>query len=212
FRRSRARFVNENRIIGGPAINMRIFHRLFVLRAGVAASILIFLWAIAVGPEPPARIIISPDELVRAVTIQRDSLVNLCLMERVDPNGRDAQGRTPLLVATSQQDWKMARRLLDAGAAVDLADKNGFTPLMAAAMHGELEMFQLLLARSTNLRPEIPCLDGQNLLSFALDGGNQDIIETVLQRLPPAQEWAASTRRALSKALQGGKNDEIRLL
>ncbi|HTG53070.1 MAG TPA: ankyrin repeat domain-containing protein, partial [Candidatus Tectomicrobia bacterium] len=126
-------------MIGGPAINRRIFHRRFVLRAGVAALILILLWAIAVGPEPPSHITISPDELVRAVAIQRDSLVDLCLMERVDPNGRDGQGRTPLLIATSQQDWKTARRLLDAGAVVDLPDKNGFTPLMAAAMHGDLE-------------------------------------------------------------------------
>jgi ankyrin repeat protein len=191
---------------------MRMFQRRFLLRAGVAASILILLWAIVVGPEPPARIIISPDELVRAVTIQRDSLVDLCLSERVDPNGRDGQRRTPLLIATSQQDWKTARRLLDAGAAVDLADKNGFTPIMAAAMHGEVEMFQLLLARSTNFHPETPCLDGQDLLSFALDGGNRELIETVLQRLPPAQDWTASTRRALSRALQAGKNDEIRLL
>src|SRR5262245_36504117 len=103
FRRSRARFLDENRIIGGPAINMRIFHRRFVLRAGAAALILILLWAIAIGPEPPSRIIISPDELVRAVAIQRESLIDLCLMERVDPNGRDEQGRTPLLIATSQQ-------------------------------------------------------------------------------------------------------------
>ena len=189
-----------------------MFQRRFLLRAGVAASVLILLWAIVVGPEPPARIVISPDELVRAVTIQRDSLVDLCLSERVDPNGRDGQGRTPLLIATSQQDWKIARRLLDAGAAVDLADKNGFTPIMAAAMHGDVEMFQLLLARSSNFHPETPCLDGQDLLSFALDGGNPDVIETVLQRLPPAQDWTASTRRALSRALQAGKNDEIRLL
>jgi len=133
-------------------------------------------------------------------------------MERVDPNGRDEQGRTPLLIATSQQDWKTARRLLDAGAAVDLADKNGFTPVMAAAMHGDLEMFQLLLARSTNLHPEKPCTDGQDLLSFALDGGHQEIIKTVVQRLPMMPEWTASTRRALARALQAGKNDEIRLL
>ena len=189
-----------------------MFQRRFVLRAGVVASILIFLWAIAVGPEPPARIIISPDELVRAVTIQRDSLVDLCLIERVDPNGRDTQGRTPLLIATSQQNWKTAHRLLDAGAAVDFADKNGFTPIMAAAMHGDVEMFQLLLTRSTNLHPETPCLDGQDLLSFALDGGNPEIIKTVLQRLPPAQEWTASTRRALARALQAENKDEIRLL
>jgi ankyrin repeat protein len=173
---------------------------------------LILLWAIVIGPEPPAHIIISPAELVRAVTIQRESLINLCLMERVDPNGRDSLGRTPLLIAVSQQDWNTARRLLDVGAAVDLADNNGFTPLMAAAMHGNVEMFQLLLARSANLHPENPCLDGQDLLSFALDGGDPEIIQTVLQRLPPTQEWTASTRRALSRALQAGRNDEIRLL
>ena len=133
-------------------------------------------------------------------------------MEHVDPNGRDAQGRTPLLIAASQEDWKTARRLLDAGAVTDFADKNGFTPLMAAAMHGEPKMFALLLTRSTNLHPEIPCADGQDLLGFALDGGNQEIIKTVLERLPPAQEWTAGTRRALSRALQAGKKDEIRVL
>src|SRR5205823_13272913 len=212
FRRSRARLLDENRIIGDRAINLRIFHRRFVLRAGVVALILIVLWAIAIGPEPPARITISPDELVRAVTIQRDSLVDLCLMERVDPNGRDGQGRTPLLIATSQQDWKTARRLLHAGAAVDLTDKNGFTPAMAAAMHGDLEMFALLLARSTNLHPDKPCTDGQDLLSFALDGGDPKIIEAVEQRLPIKSDWTTSTRRALSRALQAGKNYEIWLL
>ena len=199
-------------MIGSPTINMRMFQRRFVLRAGVLALVLIALWAIAIGPEPPARITISPDELVRAVTIQRESLIDLCLIERVDPNGHDAQGRTPLLIATSQQDWKTARRLLDVGAAVDLADKNGFTPVMAAAMHGDLEMFRLLLVRSTNLHPEKPCADGQDLLALALDGGNPEVIKTVLERLPPAQEWTASARRALARAFQAGKKDEIRLL
>jgi ankyrin repeat protein len=191
---------------------MRIFQRRFVLRAGVVALILILLWAIVIGPEPPTRVAISPDELVRAVTIQRESLIDLCLIERVDPNGHDAQGRTPLLIAMSQEDWKTARRLLDAGALVDLADQKGFTPIMAAAMHGDLEMFQLLLTRSTDLHPEKPCVDGQDLLAFALDGGNPEVIKTVLERLPQAQEWTASARRALARALQAGKKDEIRLL
>ena len=106
---------------------MSAFKRRIVFWAGVV--LLILLWAIAVGPEPPARISMSPEELVRAVTIQRESLIDLCLLEHVDPNGRDAQGRTPLLIETSQQDWKTARRLVDAGANVDLADKNNFTPL-----------------------------------------------------------------------------------
>jgi ankyrin repeat protein len=210
--RSHSRFIDGRRIIDGPTIKMRRLQWRFLLRAGGAALVLILLWGVAIGPEPPARVTISPDELVRAVTIRRDSLIDLCLIEHVDPNGRDSQGRTPLLIATSQQDWKTARRLLESGAVVDLADKNGFTPVMAAAMHGELEMFQLLLAHSTNLHPETPCHDGQDLLSFALDGGNPEIIKTVLERLPATQEWTSSTRRALSRAFQAGKHNEIRML
>jgi ankyrin repeat protein len=208
--RSDSILVDEVRIIGDPTLFMRKFKRRFVF--GAAIVLLVLLWTIAIGPEPPARISISPDELVRAVTIRRDSLIDLYLMERVDPNGRDAQGRTALLIATSQQDWKTARRLIDAGALVDAADSNGFTPLMAAAMHGNAEMFQLLLARTTNLRPEVPCADGRDLLGLALDGGNAQIIQTVIERLPPAAEWTTSTRRALIAALQAANKDRIRLL
>ncbi|MGC2353790.1 MAG: ankyrin repeat domain-containing protein [Candidatus Udaeobacter sp.] len=189
---------------------MRAFKRQFVFGAGVV--LLVLFWAIAVGPEPPSRISISPEELVRAVTIQRDSLIDLCLIEHVDPNGRDAQGRTPLLIATSQQDWKTARRLVDAGAQVDLADKNGFTPLMAAATHGNVAMFQLLLTRSTGLQAEAQTKDGQDLLGLALDGGNPEIIKTVVERLPPMPQWKTSTRRALNAALQVGNKQQIRSL
>ena len=191
---------------------MRVLKRRFVFRAGVVVLILIFLWAMAIGPEPPARVVISPSELVRAVTIQRESLINLCLIEHVDPNGRDAQGRTPLLIATSQQDWKTARRLVDAGALVDVADKNGFTPLMAATMHGNLAMFQLLLARSANLHAEARCADGRDLLGFALDGANPEIIKTVEERLPQMRQWTSSTRRAFTRTLQAGDREQIRLL
>jgi ankyrin repeat protein len=189
---------------------MRKFKRRFVFAAGVV--VLILFWAIAVGPEQPARISISPEELVRAVTIHRDSLIDLCLIEHVNPNGHDAQGRTPLLIAASQEDWKTARRLVDAGALIDPADKNGFTPLMAAAMHGNLEMFRLFLVRTANLHPEARTKDGRDLLGTALDGGNPEIVEIVLERLPAAPQWTSSTRRALTAALQAGKKEQIRLL
>ncbi len=208
--RRSAAFLDEGRILSSPTLFMSAFKKRFVFAAGVV--LLVLFWAIAVGPEPPARISISPEELVRAVTIQRDSLIDLCLIEHVDPNGRDAQGRTPLLIATSQQDWKTARRLVDAGAKVDLADKNGVTPLMAAAMHGNVAMFQLLLTRSTNLHAEVQTKDGQDLLGLALDGGNPQIIKTVIERLPPMPQWKTSTQRALNAALQAANKDQIRSL
>jgi len=210
FNRSSATFLDDARIISGPTLFMRAFKRRFVFAAGVV--LLILFWTIAVGPEPPARISISPGELVRAVTIQRDSLIDLCLIEHVAPNGRDAQGRTPLLIAMSQQDWKTARRLVDAGALVDVADANGFRPLMAAAMHGNLEMFRLLLVRTADLHAEAPTNDGRDLLGTALDGGNPEIVEIVLERLPLMSQWTRSTRRALNAALQARNKDQIRLL
>jgi ankyrin repeat protein len=198
------------RIIAGPTLHMRVFKRRFVFRIGVV--LLILFWATALGPEPPARISISPSELVRAVTIRRDALIELCLIDHVDPNGRDAQGRTPLLIATSQQDWKTAQRLMGAGALVDLADKNGFTPLMAAAVHGNPDIFRELLARSTNLHAEARCKDGSDLLGMALDGGNSEIVRATMERLPAMPQWRTSTRRALQTVLRTGDKSEIQLL
>jgi ankyrin repeat protein len=202
--------LDKARIISGRTLHMRVFTRRFVFRSGVL--LLILFWATALGPEPPARISISPSEFVRAVTIQRDSLIESCLIDHVDPNGHDAQGRTPLLIATSQQDWKTAQRLIGADALVDLADKNGFTPLMAAAMHSNLEIFRELLARSTNLHVEARCKDGNDLLGLALDGGNSEIVRSVVKRWPTMPKWRSSTRRALQAALMTGDKGEIQLL
>src|SRR5205814_2868342 len=197
-------------IIPGSTLHMRVIKRRFVFR--IVVILLILFWATALGPEPPARISISPSELVRAVTIQRDSLIELCLIDHVDPNGHDAQGRTPLLIATLQQDWKTAQRLLGAGALVDLANKSGFTPLMAAAMHGNLEIFRELLVRSANLHAEARSKDGNDLLGLALDGGNPNIVKYVLERWPTLREWRTSTRRALQAALMTGDRNQIQLL
>jgi ankyrin repeat protein len=197
-------------IIAGPTLHMRVFKRRFVFRAGVV--LLILFWVTVLGPEPPARISISPSELVRAVTIQRDSLIELCLIDHVDPNGHDGQGRTPLLIAASQQDWKTTQRLIDAGAVVDLADKNAFTPLMAAAMYGNPEIFRELLTRSTNLHAEAHLKDGGDLLGMALDGGNREIVRSVVEHLPAMPQWRSSTRRALQSALMTGDKGEIQSL
>src|SRR5206468_1399680 len=89
---------------------------------------------------------------------------------------------------------------------------NGFTPLMAAAMHGNLEIFRELLARSTNLRAEARCKNGNDLLGMALDGGNPNIVKYVLERWPTLAEWRSSTRRALQAALMTGDKGEIQLL
>ncbi len=189
---------------------MRASKRRNVFQTGFV--LLILLWATAIAPEPSAHISITPADLVRAVTIDNASLIDLFLIEHVDPNGRDAQGRTPLLIASLHQNWKLARRLINAGARVEFADKNGFTPLMAAAMYGNLEMFRSLLTHSADLHAEARCTDGRDLLGMALVGGNMEIVQTVTERLPLMPQWTTSTQRALKTALLAENKDQIRVL
>jgi len=69
-----------------------------------------------------------------------------------------------------------------------------------------------LLARSTNLRAETRCKDGSDLLGLALDGGNPEIVRSVVQRLPAMPQWRSSTQRALQGALMTGDKGQIQLL
>jgi ankyrin repeat protein len=189
--------------------HMRPSNWQLVLAAAVA---LVLLAVTNLGPEPRVRTPISANDFARAIAMRCDSIIELYLAEHFDPNARIAQGRTLLLVATLQQDWETVRRLLDAGARVDLSDKAGFTPLMAAAMQGNLEMFQAFLEHSPNANLAARCRDGRDLLGMALQGGNKQIVEIILERLPVMQHWTTSTQRLLTAAIAAGNKDRIRLL
>ena len=190
--------------------HMRVF-KPGAIFTGIAA-VLLLLAVTSLGPEPYTRTPISAEDFARAVAMHCESLIELYLTEHLDPNARVAQGRTLLLIATLQQDWETVQRLVDAGARVDLADKTGFTPLMGAAMDGNLEVFRMFLERSPNVNLAARCRDGRDLLGMALEGGNKKIVEIVLQRLPLMQRWTTSTQRVLAAAFATGNKDRIRLL
>src|SRR5207247_3930582 len=60
--------------------------------------------------------------------------------------------------------------------------------------------------------PEVPCTDGRDLLGLALDGGNPEIINTVIERLPQTSKWTTSGRHALNAALVAQNKSQIRAL
>ncbi|MGC2216886.1 MAG: ankyrin repeat domain-containing protein, partial [Pseudolabrys sp.] len=105
----------------------------------------------SLGPEPLVRSAVSGSEFVRAVAERRASFVDFYLSEHFDPNAQVAQDRSLLLAAALEQDWATARKLLDAGASVDLADENKLTPLMVAAMQGKIDMVREFVGRAMNL-------------------------------------------------------------
>jgi ankyrin repeat protein len=94
---------------------------------------------------------------------------NASVAER-EPSGQVVQV-TVLGEAALYGRLEVARLLLDAGADLDRADGDGFTPLMTAAGAGQVQALQLLLARGAAVDATFPAsgttagLD-EGLLSF----------------------------------------------
>lgn len=96
-----------------------------------------------------------------------ERIIERLIAAGIDPNVPDSHGGTPLDEAVSG-DWGSStavRVLLKHGANADPADSSGTTPLMRAAMNGELECIRLLLdAGSDPLRKNV---EGKSAVDYA---------------------------------------------
>ncbi|XP_069825414.1 ankyrin repeat domain-containing protein 50-like isoform X2 [Dendropsophus ebraccatus] len=72
-------------------------------------------------------------------------LVSVLLDHGADPELRDKEGLTPLLVAAYEGQEEVAELLLEAGANPDKAGKDQMTPLLAASSGGHAETVRVLL-------------------------------------------------------------------
>jgi hypothetical protein len=73
-------------------------------------------------------------------------------------------------------------------------------------------MFSVLLTRAEKIDLAVRCRDGRDLLWAALDGGNAQIIEAILQGLPLMERWTRGTQRVFNDALRTGNNERMRML
>jgi ankyrin repeat protein len=206
----------------------------------VVVTTLLLVGTTWIGHQDRVLSPISADEFVRAASTHRTSLIDLYLSEHLDPNARAAQDRPLILAAALDQDWETVRRLLKAGACVDLADENGTTPLMAAAKSGKIDILRefiglvtsvdvadrsgrsalhhAIAARKTEtvefLLPFVPDLGrhGSDLLAAALDTGDMKIANLLLERIPLLQEWSPGALRVLETSIAAGNHDQVRLL
>jgi ankyrin repeat protein len=75
---------------------------------------------------------------------EREATLKL-LHEGADINVRDAQGRTPAMIATYQHHTEMVRALLQAGADVNIRDNYQENPLLHAGAQGWLDILKLAI-------------------------------------------------------------------
>src|SRR4029077_15259356 len=94
------------------------------------------------GSAPERTTQITPEQFVRALVSHQPQLVDLFLSARTELNSRTGQDRPILVTAIMEKNRRVAQKLIEAGACVDLADQNGFTPLMAASLNGDIALVQ----------------------------------------------------------------------
>ena len=170
----------------------------------------LFLRPVSMAPERAAYAPLAPDSFVRAVAARNPVLLDLSVTERLNVNTPDAEGRTPLLVATMQRDRDLVRRLLEVGANVALADWTGRTPLMVAAMHGDLDLLETFLARSS--RPEVVDSEGQSAAHYALAARQMECFKLLLPHVPEKEVPTTDGRDLLALACDSGNREAIRLV
>jgi ankyrin repeat protein len=151
------------------------------------------------GLEPTARSAISGEEFIRALATKRGSLIDYYFNEHFDPNARGVQDRPLIVAAALQGDWRLVRRLLDAGSSADLADEAGVTALMVAAKQDNLAMIQELAGRVTNLAARDR--DGRTALQYAIASQNLETIHLLLLLSPDLRLTYGDCRDLLAAAL-----------
>ena len=85
----------------------------------------------------------APSPLQMAVIREDLGAIEGVLANGADPNVRDASGRTALAAAVNFPE--VVKRLIEAGASVDIADNEEIAPLQLAARSGNLDVVSLLI-------------------------------------------------------------------
>ena len=189
----------------------------FVKRAGEndISPVRLFL---AAGMNPNARGKENRQRPAIVAAAESGSLeiAKLLLSEGADPNlslnpwPREAM---TLLYAANGGHVEIVRLLLENGAKVDTKDTHGITPLMAAAMRGDREIVELLLAKDAdvNLRMDGKWGDGSTALMNAVWRGDIEIVRALLDRGADVN-IPENNETALMKAAERGHTEIVKIL
>ena len=109
-----------------------------------------------------------------------EEMIQLLLQSQAEVNAQDLDGRTTLSTATEVGNHVMVRLLLeDPRISIDLADKNGITPLHLAAAFKRVDIIEMLIQASA----DVDAHDYLNStpLHYAAYGGTPEIVTQLLE-------------------------------
>jgi ankyrin repeat protein len=165
---------------------------------GIVAGIFVLV-AVRFGFNHRALRPVTADEFIQALDTHQNSSIDRYFGEHQNPNVRTANDRSLLFTAVLRNDNAVARRLLNAGASADLADNAGVTPLMLAAMHGDLEMVRALIGNVTDVATRDGA--GHSALYYAVHAQNIDVVDLLLSLTPNLELAYGESGELLTLAL-----------
>lgn len=126
-------------------------------------------------------------------------------------NVRGDSSRTPLLEAILARQLAVCKFLLEKGADVNLANKEGFSPLHFAAFTGEIELAKLLIAKGALLSANANVTEATPL-DLAVNAGRREMVDLLVARGAPLNQKDKKGNTPLLKAVLAGQAEIAGLL
>jgi ankyrin repeat protein len=182
----------------------------------MAVAILVFAGLIQFQPFSPRPVRAGDrreatplEDLVTAIRNADAQVVRKLLDNGADVNACDAEGNTPLILASFYASPECVALLIDRGAGVNAANKAGATALVRAAT--SYEKTRLLMAAGANVRVRT-ALGNTPLVLAARRAGNSRTVQLLLERGASATERNDAGASPVLAAAASGDAETVRLL
>ena len=147
-------------------------------------------------------------DFFRAVNVDNDRSVKDLLASGFDPNTANEKGQVGLYLALREESFKVAAALLAHPATrIDATTEADETPLMMAAMRGNLDWTQRLLDRGAAINRM-----GWTPLHYAASGPDVAVVKLLLDRGAVIDAPSPNSTTALMMAARYGPHDSVELL
>ena len=147
-------------------------------------------------------------DFFRAVNVDNDRTVKDLLASGFDPNTTNEKGQVGLYLALREESFKVAATLLAHPAIrIDATTAADETPLMMAAMRGNLDWTQRLLDRGAAINRM-----GWTPLHYAASGPEVAVVKLLLERGAVIDAPSPNSTTALMMAARYGAQDSVELL
>ena len=154
---------------------------------------------------PPSELEGPDAALFSAVEAGDATALRSALGAGADPDARNAQEQTPLILAAQKGSTEAASLLLEAGADVNTRDQRGLSALAYAAGLGHLSVAQALLARGADVNSKSQ--GDVTPLMLASQNGHADIVAELLRSGAKANARGPEDLTALLLAIGNGHED-----